>query len=197
MIKNIVFDIGNVLVYFGWKEHFEKFFDKEEIFRKVVAATVADPDWNEIDRGVLSTEEVMDLFVENDPSVEEEIRRSLKSINGMLVQFDYAKGWIKELQSKGYKVYCLSNMSFKACEDCADALDFLPLLDGYILSCEVRENKPGRRIYELLFEKYNLNPEECVFIDDLERNVEAGVGLGMKGIVFKGKESADNIIASL
>lgn len=197
MLKNIVFDIGNVLVSFDWKDHFKKFIAEEEIYDKVVTATVMDPAWNEIDRGVLSEEEVMDLFVKNDPSVESYIRECLESITGMLNQFPYAKDWIKDLQKKGYKVYCLSNMSYKACRECAEALNFLPMLDGYILSCEVKENKPGKRIYELLFDKYDLTPEECVFIDDLEKNVEAARGLGMKGIVFKSQEDTNKQIASM
>ena len=65
-----------------------------------------------------------------------------------------------------------------------DVLDFVPLLDGGVFSCDVRAVKPDRRIYEIITEKYGLNPSECVFIDDLERNVEAGKNFGFHGIQF-------------
>lgn len=190
MIKNIVFDIGNVLVKFGWEDFFKKFNMPEDVYKKVVKATVGHDTWNEIDRGVFSDEKVLQCFIDNDPSVEEWIRKMFASIHGMLVQFDYAKPWIKELQEKGYKVYCLSNMSFKACRECKDALDFLPMLNGYVLSCEVKIIKPEPEIYKTLLDKYNLVPEECVFMDDLPRNIEAGKKAGMHGIVFTGKEAA-------
>lgn len=197
MIKNIVFDIGNVLVEFGWKKFFENFKIPEEDLTKIYKATVGDPAWNEIDRGLISDEEVLEIFVQNDPSEEMWLRKIFTNINGMLIQYDYAKDWIGDLQSKGFKVYCLSNMSHKACRECAESMDFLPSLDGYVLSCEVNLCKPEPGIYQALFDKYNLVPGECVFIDDLPRNIEMAKNLGMNTILFKGKEEADAELAEI
>lgn len=190
MIKNIVFDIGNVLVDFGWADFIKKFGFSKEINERIAKATVKDDDWNEYDRGVLSDEEILQNFIDNDPEIEEELRAFEENFDGLLKQFEYAKGWIKSLQKQGYKVYCLSNMSFKAVRECDEALNFLPLLDGYILSCNVELIKPDPAIYKSLFEKYDLKPEECIFIDDLERNVEAAEKEGMFGIVFTDLKSA-------
>lgn len=184
MIKNIVFDIGNVLVDFGWAEFINKFGFSKEINERIATATVKDNDWNEYDRGVLTDEEILDLFIENDPGIENELRAFEEDFHGLLKQFEYTKGWIKSLQKQGYKVYCLSNMSYKAVRECDDALNFLPELDGYILSCDVKLIKPDSSIYNALFEKYDLNPAECIFVDDLERNIEAAEKEGMYGIVF-------------
>ena len=63
-------------------------------------------------------------------------------------------------------------------------LDFLPLLDGGIFSCDIRAIKPERKIYAALAEKYNLNPSECVFIDDVARNVEGAKNFGYHAIQF-------------
>ncbi len=197
MIRNIVFDIGNVLVNFGWREHFERHGVTGETFDRVVKATVMSPLWNEVDRGVKSDDELMELFVANDPGVEDGIRAVLSDITGMLTQFEYAKGWIIDLQRRGYKVYCLSNMSYKACRECADALDFLPMLDGYILSCDVKLCKPEPEIYKALFDKYSLKPEECIFLDDLEKNIAAAKAAGMHGVVFKDLKSADGEIRKI
>lgn len=190
MIKNIVFDIGNVLVEFGWKAFFDSFNMPEDVYERVVRATVMDPDWNEIDRGFISEDEVLGLFIENDPQDREWLEKIFKSIHGMLTQYGYAKAWIRELQSKGFKVYCLSNMSYKACRECAESMDFLPMLDGYVLSCDVKMCKPEPGIYKVLFDKYSLIPGECVFVDDLKSNIEAALKQGMKGIVFTGKDEA-------
>ncbi len=190
MIKNIVFDIGNVLVDFAWQQYFRSFCFDYAAYEKVVKATVKSPVWNEVDRGVWTDDEMLAAFIQNEPSVEQEIRQIFVNIHDMLVQFEYAKGWIKYLQSKGFKVYCLSNMSHRAVADCSDALDFLPMLDGYILSCDVNLCKPEPEIYRALFDKYSLKPEECIFVDDLSANVEAAGKLGMRGVVFTGVKEA-------
>jgi putative hydrolase of the HAD superfamily len=109
----------------------------------------------------------------------------------MVTKRDYAIPWIKGLRAKGYRVYYLSNFSYKAYVECADALDFLPYADGGILSYLDKVIKPGREIYELLLSRYGLKAEECVFLDDMEENVEAARRLGFAGIVFRSKEQAD------
>ena len=184
MIKNIVFDIGNVLVAFAWQDYFKGLGIVGDKFDRVVKATVKSEEWNEVDRGAWSEDKILAAFINNDPTVEEEIRKVFINIHDMLIQYEYTKGWIIDLQRKGYKVYCLSNMSHRAVLDCADSLDFLPMLDGYILSCDVKLCKPERKIYQELFNKYSLKPEECIFVDDLKANVNAAKDLGMKGIVF-------------
>lgn len=190
MIKNIVFDIGNVLVSFGWKDFFGKFDWPADIYERVVNATVKDPIWNEIDRGVLSDPEVLEGFIKNDPGIEKELREMYEDFNGLLTIFEYTEGWILDLRERGYRVYCLSNMSYKAIRECSDAMRFIPMLDGAILSCEVKLIKPDSEIYKFLLDKYSLNPDECIYVDDLEANVRTADELGMHGIVFKDVKQA-------
>lgn len=190
MIKNIIFDIGNVLTDFGWEAFIKKFGFSDEINEKIVSATVKSEDWDEYDRGVLTDEEILDRFIENDPSIENELRQFEENFSDLLVQFGYTKGLIKDLQNKGFKVYCLSNMSYKAIRECKEALDFLPMLDGYILSCNIKLIKPDLKIYEELLKKYNLKASECVFFDDLKKNTDAAEKVGIHGIVFKDLKSA-------
>ena len=80
------------------------------------------------------------------------------------------------------RVLYLSNYSKHTMESNPGALDFLPYMDGGIFSCDVRINKPDPRIYQLLIDKYNLDPGTCIYIDDKQTNVDVAVGLGMKGI---------------
>ncbi len=197
MIKNIVFDIGNVLVKFGWHDFIENLGYTGAMLERIADATVRDPLWNEIDRGVMTEEEILAGFIKNDPEIEEELRIFYRNFSGMLVEFDYAKDWICELKNAGFKVYCLSNMSHKAVRECTEVFDFLPLLDGYVLSCDINCCKPEKEIYDFLFNKYDLAAAECVFIDDLEANIEAAKRIGMEGIIFTDKESASKQIEAL
>lgn len=196
MIKNIVFDIGNVLVKFGWKEYFASFGWPYEVQEKVAKASVLDPFWNEMDMGNLSDEEILNGFIERGPDVEEELRQMFADFKDLLIQFKYTKGWIRDLQNRGYKVYCLSNMSYKAVREC-EALNFLDMVDGYVLSCDVRMTKPDLEIYKKLLNTYNLKAEECLFFDDLEANIIASREVGFNGVVFTDLKSAVKTIEDI
>lgn len=190
MIKNIIFDIGNVLVSFDYRNFYEKFGYDEEIVERLAKATALSSDWNELDRGVLSYEEVLQRFVQNDPEMEGYIRESLKDLKGILGKYEYAIPWIRELKEKGYKVYYLSNFFQKALEDCVEVMDFLPLMDGGILSFHDKVTKPDRAIYELLLQRYKLKPEECVFLDDTAKNITGAEAAGIRGILFRNRTQA-------
>lgn len=190
MIKNIIFDIGNVLCAFRWREYFLEFGYSGEIFERLAKATALNEDWNEFDRGALSREEILQLFVENDPGIEKEIRETLTNIERLLARYEYAVPWVQELKEKGYHCYYLSNFSLPAWEDCQHVLDFIPYMDGGILSYRDKVIKPSPEIYELLLERYGLQAEECVFLDDTEKNILAAREAGMYGIVFENKEQA-------
>lgn len=190
MIRHVIFDIGNVLTDFRWKEFLQdKGFD-EAMIGRIARASVMSPFWAEVDRGEMDPEKLMQEFIRLDPEIEGELRRAYDNIQGMVAKRDYAIPWIKELKAKGYGVYYLSNFSYKAYVDCLDALDFIPYTDGGILSYQDRVIKPGEEIYRLLLSRYGLKAEECVFLDDTPANIETAVRLGFEGIVFRTKEQA-------
>ncbi len=190
MIKNIIFDIGNVLAAWHWREFYESFQYSPDVTERLARATVLSPLWEEFDRGAMDEEALLDKFIENDPGLEKEIRRVRENIHDMLGRYDYAIPWLQDLKGKGYKVYYLSNFSRKAHQECAHVLDFLPLMDGGILSYQEKLIKPDPAIYQLLLRRYGLKAEECVFLDDTKKNVEEAVRQGMAGIVFYSRELA-------
>lgn len=184
MIKNVVFDIGNVLAGFVWKEFFKSFGYSEEINERIADATVRSDFWSEMDRGKLSDAELLEGFIANDPAIEEQLRTVFANVANMVVRYDYAIPWIKELKARGYGMYYISNFARKAHAECTEALSFLPEMDGGILSYQDELIKPSPEIYRLLFTRYGLKPQECVFIDDTQVNVDAAIKEGMKGITF-------------
>lgn len=190
MIRNLVFDIGNVLTDFRWKGFLQdKGFD-EQMVERIADASVRSKFWNEFDRGEWDTEKLMQEFVKLDPEIEKELHIAYDDVHGMVTIREYACPWLKELKSKGYGIYYLSNFSYKAYVDCQDALAFLPMMDGGILSYRDKVIKPGKEIYELLLSRYGLKAEECVFLDDTPANVEAARALGFSGIVYRDREQA-------
>ena len=191
MIKNIVFDIGNVLVRFQPDEAMREIGIEENKIAALAHATYENPVWVELDRGVIPENEIIDEMVKVAPQYEADIRRFFKEGKALVVKaFDYAADWIKELKSKGYKVYLLSNYPKEYFElHTHSELSFVSLVDGKVISAMVGMIKPDAGIYQCLFDKYNLNPKECVFIDDRPENIEGGRKLGMEGIVFTDYET--------
>ena len=190
MIKTVIFDIGNVLTDFAWREMYVEKGLSGETFERVAKATVQGPYWCELDRGVMSFDEVVEKFISLDSEMEDEIRRVLADTHGIVTGRCYAVPWVIELKRRGLKVYVLSNFSEKIWKDCREALEFYEYTDGGVISYKEHLIKPDAKIYSLLLKRYGLNADECVFIDDLKENIEAAKALGIHGIVFETYEQA-------
>lgn len=190
MIKNIIFDMGNVLVDFCWEAAFRSKGIDGQMLERVADATVRDKDWDEFDLANITHEEIIQNFVDNDPEIEAEIRLATSSIGDMIKKKSYAEDLITKLQKAGYGVYILSNMSPQAFEQAGEDLKCAELADGALFSCECHIVKPDPEIYELLLKKYNLNANECVFLDDKKENIEGAEYCGIMGIVFEDLNSA-------
>lgn len=197
MIRNIIFDIGNVLTDFRWKGFLEDKGFSEEMIGRIARASVLTPLWNEVDRGVWSTEKLMQEFIKLDPEIEEELHRAYDDVKGIVTKRGYAIPWIRNLKEKGYRVYYLSNFSHKVYEECREALDFMPFTDGGILSYRENVIKPDAEIYTRLLSRYSLRAEECVFIDDTPGNVEAAEAVGIRGICFSSKEQTEEALRKM
>lgn len=187
MIKNIIFDIGFVLIQFDFVPFIESRYDKQtcEVIKKAVWGN---NHWKEFDRGILTTEEVIDGFVSEAPDYEDIIRETMADFGECMSQREFVKPLIKKLKSEGYKLYYLSNWSDFLMNAKPEVMDFLPMLDGGVFSNKVHLLKPERAIYELICEKYGLIPSECIFIDDLSTNIEAANEYGIHGVLYEGYE---------
>ena len=199
IINTIVFDIGRVLIGFEWDEYVSSLFEPE-VAKRVTTATFGSEYWKELDRGVMSMEDIIQSFIDIDPEMTAEILEAVDRVGECTTHQDYAIPWIEELQERGYNVLYLSNYSEHVRNASTHALDFIPSMNGGIFSCDIQCIKPDEKIYMELFDTYGLKPEECVFIDDTPANIEAAKKLGMKGIVFENYEQAhaelDQLLAS-
>ncbi len=197
MIDTVVTDIGGVLVKLGRIRFFQQFGYDDPMCERLMDATVRSSDWKEYDRGVLTEEEVLQRFIENDPEIEEDIRRVIADTKGIVCHDEHAIPWIKRIKETGRKVYYLSNYSTKIMRECAEVLDFLPLLDGGVFSCEEKLIKPDREIYQLIVDRYGLVPEHCVYMDDLEENLIWPKKLGFHTILVETPEQAEKELDQL
>ncbi len=193
MIKNVVLDIGNVLGHFCWEDIFH---DKLGVYGKdfdeMAAATTGSGMWNEFDRSLLSDEEIIDACCKRAPQHAEKIREFFTYVGEIVIDYDYSADWIKNLKSRGYKVYILSNYGRTSFNKCLENghLQFVNLADGRLVSYEVCKCKPEPEIYEEFLKKFGLIASECVFIDDRPENIAGGEKAGIRGVVFRNFEQA-------
>ena len=110
---------------------------------------------------------------------------------------EYAQTWTKYLKEKGYHLYILSNYSTYMLEQTKKNMSFLKNMDGEVFSCDVKVIKPEQEIFQLLIDRYHLDPKKSVFLDDRADNCEAAVRAGMKAIVFKNLKQAASELEKL
>lgn len=184
MIKNIVFDFGNVVIKWNVDELVGKYTNDEEEKRILKEIIFESEEWNSLDEGILSVEQAVKIYEEKLP---QELRNMAKEImNSWVEKIEFHKKTcelIKNLKHDGYKVYGLSNASIQFYEYIKNT-DILKYFDGVIISGIEKVIKPNEEIYHRLFNKFSLNPQECFFIDDREENIIASEKCGMKGFVF-------------
>ncbi len=185
MIKNIILDVGMVLVDFCWADVLRELGITGEDFEAVANATVRTQTWNEYDRSAKPDEELLADLKANAPQYADQIQLFWDHMSGMIRQYPYAKPWITSLKERGYHVYILSNYSRRTYELTKDdGLSFLPLADGIVFSFQTGHIKPEKEIYHCLMDKYGLDPKECVFIDDNAPNLVYPKQIGWSTIQF-------------
>lgn len=196
-IRNIVFDLGGVLVDFEPERCMEALRFSEEarqVFRERIFRTV----WMDCDRIPYGEEEIRALFRESVPGFEREAERLWdEKLPDITREQPFARPWLTALKARGFSLYILSNYGKCSFEMNAPAYGFLALTDGRLISYEIQRIKPEPEIYRCLCERFGIRPEESVFIDDRPVNVEAAERLGFSGIVFESYEQAAGELEAL
>ena len=195
MIRNMVFDIGNVLMDFRWKEYMRSLFGENEALIQTINQGIwHNGCWAAMDKGEMDGPATLRSAVAFSPQYEKEIKLTLDKVALAFHKFGYAVPWVQELKRMGLNVYYLSNYSTFSIAANPDVLDFIPCMDGGVFSFEVKAVKPEPEIYRCLCDKYGLKPEECLFTDDVPANVKGAQACGFQGIVFEGYEKTYPVI---
>lgn len=192
MIKNVIFDIGMVLADFRYEAYMrdDLGFDEKTI-RVFKERIVENPLWNEIDRSAIPLDDVVSEMKSRVPEYHDEAENFFSHVTGLIASYDYSRPWLEELKAKGYRVYLLSNYSKDYFElHRKSKFTFVDLADGMVISGFEKINKPEPEIYKILLNRYSLIPEECIFMDDRDVNVEAAKKLRINAFVFKSYEDA-------
>ena len=182
-MKNIIFDFGGIILTVKMKEIVKKFTDSTEEQEFLLDNVVNSPEWIEyglIDTGYITKEDFINLVNDRTNNIHKDLVEDFINnyINHVYVD-DKIIELIKDLKEQGYKLYLLSNTQKYSYEKFIKDIEYL--FDGITLSFKEHLLKPYNAIYERLIDKYNLVPEESLFIDDREDNISTANKYGIKG----------------
>ncbi|HGQ5181160.1 TPA: HAD family hydrolase [Streptococcus pneumoniae] len=196
---NIIFDLGNVLIEWNKEKILSKICKNDleyNLFNKFVFQSNL---WINLDNGKISLEFLENQLIdEMGHQYQDQIHELVWNWFNYVDLYDEVYELIKQLKKKNFQIYVLSNTSsiFHILLDSVLS-KVSSVLDGYVISCEVKMMKPQKEIYLSLVNKYQLDIKDCIFLDDLEENVEAARTLGIKAFQIKERKEISNILKDL
>lgn len=184
-IDAIIFDLGGVLIDWNPSYVFDKMFDDEEK-KKHFFENICTSDWNEKQDAGRPLEEATQELVRKHPEWKEYIEayygRWTEMLGGPIHE---TVEILRQLKQKGkYKIFALTNWSAELFPIALERYDFLHWFDGRVVSGEEKTRKPFPEFYDLILKRFQLAPNETLFIDDNMRNARAAEQFGIKTIIF-------------
>lgn len=186
MIRNIIFDMGNVMLRFDP----EFFLDREGVTREdrqlLLNEVFRSLEWAQLDRGSLSEEEAEERICARLPErLHEKVHRFVWNWERPICPIPGMAELAKELKEKGCGVYLLSNASVRQHEYWPD-IPGSEYFDGTVISGDIKLLKPQPEIFRYALRRFGLESDACVFVDDSPYNVEGAMYCGIPAIVFRG-----------
>ena len=186
MIRNILFDMGQVLIRFD-RDYFMTRLgispeDKQLLMREVFLSV----EWVQMDRGSICEDQAYQQIARRLPSRLHDAAQKLISMwDRPILPIEGMYELVEELKGKGYGIYLLSNASLRQ-HEYWPRIPASRFFDGTIISADEKVMKPHPDYYHRALEKFHLIPEECFFIDDVPANIEGALYCGIPGAVFHG-----------
>lgn len=198
-IKNVVFDLGGVMINWNPRELVRSLGYDNETVEALCKAVFLSPMWPEMDRGVFpSYKEAVEYFVSKNPELESQIRAFFHpSWMEIYTVKEDTESILFNWACERANVYVLTNFAADGFEYVYNKYPFFKKIKGYICSAYEHCIKPEKKIYSTLLDRFSLVPEETVFIDDVSANVQGAVDMGIHGIQFTTPEEVKEKLISL
>lgn len=182
-MKNIVFDLGGVVLDWNPRKMESDFKGAPALPRSLFEHDFFQNYWTEFDRGMYTEEEIIDLMSSSSGFSIKECRELVEFVKHSLTDIPETVHLIRQLSEEGYNLYCLSNMSVEFYNYLKDR-EVFTYFKGQIISGLEKLIKPDEAIFRLLTTRFGLAPENTLFVDDLEKNVETAQSLGFHIVHF-------------
>lgn len=190
-IRNIIFDLGSVLVDFRYMAYMKELGFSEELCDYFAKNIILGDVWLKMDSGSYTMEEALEEWIRRHPQKEAELRRFFSDPTRLVGLYPDTEEWIRWCKSSGYRVYLLTNYPGDIFELHAKRVfTFMSEVDGYVVSAYEKVTKPSEDVYKILLNRYGLEASESVFLDDRKDNVSAAENLGIHGILVNDRTKA-------
>ena len=184
-IRNVVFDVGNVLVPWDPAGIEERAFGKDRLeASSFVPPLRGNPIWLAVNRGELSLEEAKLRYVADDGFAPEEIDALWEALYASFPLISDTRAMMDELKSSGYRLFAITDNVHEIVAQLKRDYDFWDLFEVAAVSAEIGTLKPDPRIYHWLLNEAGIEAGESVFLDDVQRNVDGAKAVGMDAFVF-------------
>jgi putative hydrolase of the HAD superfamily len=183
-LPHLIFDLGGVLVAWDPAAIARTFTPDPALQARLLADIFQHPDWAERDRGVTPAAELHVRFAARAGLPPAEMDRLMHIVRGSLTLLPDTAAWLRELHARGHRLFCLSNMPQDHYQSLRAAYDFWDVFEGIVISGAVGLIKPEAAIFTHLLGAFGLDAADCIFIDDVAKNIAAAGRLGMRGIQF-------------
>lgn len=186
MIKNIVFDMGKVLVGYDSMRVCGRYIEDMHDRKRVNTAVFVSPEWIYLDMGIIPEEQAVRQMCARLPErLHEAVRLCMRDWHKYCMWTKAEMGpLVRELKGKGYGIYLCSNASLRLLGCYREVIPEADCFDGLLFSAEVKCIKPQKELYGHFFRRFGLRPEECFFIDDIQLNIDGAKECGMDGYCF-------------
>ena len=186
MIRNILFDMGNVLIRFDREFFMERLGLSPEDRKLLMREVFLSVEWVQMDRGTIREEDAVRQVCSRIPERLHDAAFKLISMwDRPILPIEGMYELVRELKEKGYGIYLLSNASLRQ-HEYWPRVPGSELFDGTIISADEKVMKPHPDYYLRALDRFDLIPGECVFVDDVPGNIEGALFCGIPGIVFHG-----------
>lgn len=191
-IKNIIFDMGGVLVEFN-PENMIRRCSLSDHKDEIMTALFKSEEWKKMDSGDLSVDEALEIMTDRlAPQIREKAKVMVLDRENYMPPLKGTTPIINALHQNGYRLFVLSNCpawfhSFKK------SIPSIELFEGFVVSADCRVSKPDEKIYKIFLDKFSLKAEECFFIDDSQANTDKAKELGFFAHKFDISDTASLI----
>ena len=192
--KNILFDMGNVLVSYNPEWVIRHYTEDEALIREVKNIVFHSQEWFLLDAGLIEEEKAERNWMERLSSDKAREIAHLSFLNWHLYNMKVIPGtaeMIRALKENGKEIYLLSNASLRLLSIYKEVIPAVECFSGIFYSAAHKCVKPQDIIYERFLKEYSLNPSDCFFIDDLEENISAAKAVGISGAVMKSRTAKE------
>jgi putative hydrolase of the HAD superfamily len=193
----VIFDLGRVLFQWEPQQIVAQLYAEPRLRSTIRQAVFEHPDWQEMDRGMLTEAAAIDRFRQRTDRPAAELRRLMQVAWASLTPIAETWRLVEELAERQIPLYCLSNIASSTFADLKKRYDCWDVFRGIVISGEVRMIKPERAIFEHTRDRYGLTPSRTVFVDDTAANVAAAKEVGFQTVLFTGAATCRSELAAI